>query len=96
MNKAIGKGKKEYWRHPIQEPLQIEAMLAAGDKLLLAGPSDRLKRKVGFLWMLNGEDGKNIKTMTLSAPPAPEGMASANGKLYIALSNGKLLCLGRK
>ena len=41
-------------------------------------------------------DGSKIARWELAATPVFDGMAAANGKLYIALRNGEVVCLKKK
>ena len=85
------------WKVHIPAPAQVEAMVVAGDILFAAGPVDKYHRdKGGFLRAYNVTDGKQLKEWTLKAPPAADGIAVANSRLYIAAQDGKLLCLGSK
>jgi hypothetical protein len=38
-------------------------------------------------------DGTPIAEFELPAPPVWDGMAAANGRLYLTLSNGTVVCL---
>ena len=38
--------------------------------------------------------GEQLAESALPAPPIFDGMAAADGKLYVALKNGELICLG--
>ena len=42
------------------------------------------------------DDGRKIAEYRLDAAPAWDGMAIANGKLFISLKNGELVCYGSK
>jgi hypothetical protein len=39
------------------------------------------------------KDGTPSKTTRIKAPPVWDGMAAANGRLYIATVDGKVICL---
>jgi len=64
----------------------IDAMVLAGDRLLLAG-SD------GHLRVLSSAEGKQVAGQALPAP-LWDGMAVAHGRLYYSSRSGQLLCLG--
>jgi len=66
----------------------IAAMVLASDRLWIAG-SD------GDLRVLSADDGKLITKQNLPAP-LWDGMAIANGRLFVSTTDGKLLCLGGK
>jgi len=50
--------------------------------------------KGGVLLAVNAEDGKTQADHSLPAPPVFDGMATAGGRLFIALKDGSVLCLG--
>lgn len=53
-------------------------------------------RMGGVLWVASAETGRKLAEYKLDAPPAWDGMAATQGKLYISLNDGSLLCLGRR
>jgi len=87
----------------LQLPIYVRAMVLAGDKLLVAGPRFQVamgpepagQDEPGVLLVLSAADGKQLEQLTLQAPPALDGMAVARGKLFAALENGQLVCLGQ-
>ncbi len=80
--------------------------LAAGKTLFVAGPLDKTDEKDpwatfegragGVLCVLQADTGKKLAEHKLSAPPVWNGMAAANGRLYISTRDGRLICLGKK
>jgi hypothetical protein len=66
----------------------VDAMLLAGDRLFVAGSDGELR-------IFSTTDGKPI---TRHALPAPlwDGMALADGRLYYATREGRVLCLGKR
>jgi hypothetical protein len=52
-----------------------------------------LGRKGGMLLAVSPTDGKTLATHTLASPPVFDGMAAAEGRLFISLDNGRLVCL---
>ena len=42
--------------------------------------------------MLSNEDGKLLKELKLETASIYDGMAAANGKIFISLKNGKVVC----
>ena len=108
--KAAGAKKKtagssqasERWAANI--PLTGKAIALAGDQLFVAGtpvafPKDDLAaayegRMGGVLWVASAVNGKKLAEIKLDAPPAWDTMAVANGKLYLALQDGRVLCMG--
>ena len=50
-------------------------------------------KKGASLQVLNADDGKLFSQVKLDAPPVFDGMSVANGKVFVSLENGKLMCL---
>ena len=48
----------------------------------------------GILMAVSTKDGSELAQIKLDAPPRWDGMAAAAGRLYIATTDGKLVCLG--
>ncbi|MBN2450179.1 MAG: PQQ-binding-like beta-propeller repeat protein, partial [Lentisphaeria bacterium] len=90
-------------------PYRVCAMLLAGapgERLFLAGVPDRVGaaedplgciegRSGAALLVLDAATGKQIGQLDLPAPPVWDGMAAAEGRLYMTLENGNLLCLAQ-
>jgi len=82
-------------------PIQVRAMVRTEDVLFVAGPNGSpltsqaaLEGKAAAsLLAISPADGEVLAEMSLPATPVWDGMAAANGNLYIALANGQLLCL---
>lgn len=104
---ALRRSKSNYaldWQRSVQ--INGKAMIKARNCLVIAGtpnefPEDNFYRAVegragGVLIMVSIADGSPYKTTRLEAPPVWDGMAAANGRLYIATVDGKVVCLGEK
>ena len=88
-------GGKQRWKVDVPGPFQVEALCLAGDVLLAAGPTDRFRRTPGGrLWLLSAADGTKRKEYALDAPPAADGLAVADGRLYLTTHDGRTLCYG--
>ncbi|MBI1375373.1 MAG: PQQ-binding-like beta-propeller repeat protein [Phycisphaera sp.] len=82
-------------------PLHPRAILRAGNTIVLAGmPDDNIEAfeglKGGKLVLADSQTGKITGDLDLPAGPARDGMAAANGKLFITTVRGELICLGAK
>lgn len=87
-------------------PLRVRAMVLAGESLFAAGmpdvvdPKDPLAafegRQTALLQVFSTRDGSLLKSYSLDAAPAFDGMAAAYGRLYLSLKNGQLLCMKSK
>jgi outer membrane protein assembly factor BamB len=78
-------------------------MVLAGDTLFLAGPpvnaSDDLwidEAGKGVLVAVAATDGAVLSQQDLPSPPVFDGMAAAQGKLYVSTADGHVLCLGNR
>jgi len=49
-----------------------------------------------LLWAVSATDGKKLADYKLDSVPVFDGMAAANGRLYLAMKNGQVLCFGQK
>ena len=69
---------------------RARAMLRAGDTLVVAGRD----ADGGFIQMLSASRGAALGEQRLEASPVWDGLAAAGGRLYGALENGTVVCLG--
>jgi len=82
-------------------PVVVRAMVLAGETLFAAGapmppsgePDFDSARNPGTLIAVSAPSGRDVSTCRLAAQPVFDGMAAANGKLYVALRNGQVVCL---
>jgi len=85
-------------------PLTGKAMALAGDVLFVAGtpvlfPEGDLAgayegRMGGVLWAASASTGEKLARYKLDAPPAWDGLAAANGLLFLSLTDGRMVCMG--
>lgn len=84
------------WKVQLPSPLQGEALIAAGNQVIVAGVKDRDHRdQGGFLRILAASDGKLLLELPLPAAPVYDGLAAARGQLYVATEDGQLHCFGK-
>jgi outer membrane protein assembly factor BamB len=86
-----------------QIPLTGKAMVLTDAAVFVAGtpvafPSDDLAkayegRMGGLLWAASESTGEKVAECRLDAPPVWDGMAVADGRLFIALQDGRVLCM---
>lgn len=82
-------------------PLQVRAMIQAGDMLFFAGApvaggersSTPRDTDDGLLIVVSTRDGSVVGELPLERPPVFDGMAAAGGQLYLSLENGSVACL---
>jgi outer membrane protein assembly factor BamB len=90
--------EKAQWEQDV--PIHVRAMVLSGDVLLVAGPTadpseaqwagdDQETR----LLALSAADGEIVAQHPLDGPCVFDGLAVANGRLYISLENGSVVCL---
>jgi hypothetical protein len=71
-------------------PLEIAAMAIAGKVLFAAGAAEDGNPKL-LAWAI--EEGRLLSEVPLPAAPAFEGLAIAQSRLYLTLTDGSVLCL---
>ena len=91
-------------------PVIVRAMLVAqtadgGELVFSAGVAEGKTRKEwdesrywrgpARLLVHSGADGKQLHELDLPACPVFDGIGAANGRLFLALSSGEVVCLGR-
>ena len=54
-----------------------------------------LGRQGALLCAVDANDGKPLAQYKLTPPPVFDGMIAAQGRLFVSLQNGSLVCLGQ-
>lgn len=66
----------------------------------MQGPKDPLgaleNRKGAKLWIVSANDGQKLAEYQLDSSPVFDGMAITDGRLYVSLKNGKVVCFRMK
>jgi len=85
-------------------PIRVRGMVLAGPNLFVAGPPDVVDpsdpmaafdgRAGALLRVCSAAGGRTMAEYKLDAPPVFDGLIAANGKLYLSLRDGSLLCMG--
>lgn len=57
----------------------------------VAGPARRGQRG-GMLWAVSTKDGKPLAKYNLDSPPVFDGMAATVGRVYMATTDGRVVC----
>jgi len=91
----------------IQEDIQPLAMLVAGDRLYLAGwldevaielktgrPSPDAGPRKSVLRVYRTKDGSRAEEYKLESEPAWDSAVAAEGRLFLSLKSGKIICMG--
>ncbi len=86
-------------------PVRVQAMVKTAETLFIAGAPDVLDeadpyaafegRSGGLLWAVSAADGRKLAEMKLEASPAWDGLIAAQGRLYMATRDGRVLCMGQ-
>jgi len=76
--------EEQIWGHTL-EP-EVQAKLRA-QSAALDGQQGSL------LWAVSASDGQKLAEYTLESVPAWDGMVAANGRLYLAMKNGRVVCM---
>ncbi|MHC4167244.1 MAG: outer membrane protein assembly factor BamB family protein, partial [Planctomycetota bacterium] len=87
-------------------PVRGNAMALAGDVLFVAGTPDIIDagdplaafegRKGGVLCAIAAGDGGKLSEYKLESPPVLDGVAAANGRLYVSQTDGSVICFGAR
>jgi hypothetical protein len=48
----------------------------------------------GVLWAASAATGEKLARYALDAPPTWDGLAAANGLLFLSLADGRIVCWG--
>jgi hypothetical protein len=49
-----------------------------------------------LLWAVSADTGKKLAEYKIPAVPVWDGMMAANGRLFLSLKDGTVLCMGKK
>lgn len=85
------------WAKPV--PVRVWAMVLADKVLFVAGPDTdngqegRDENQEALLMAISTTDGTELARYRLDSAPVFDGMAAANGRLYLSLENGQVLCM---
>ena len=62
-------------------------------KQLVEQDAALLGQRGAALWSVAAADGKKLAELKLEAMPVWDGMAAAGGRLYLPLTDGRIICL---
>jgi len=84
-----------HWQVPAG--LAVRGMVKAGDKIFAAGSKGDPVRfdasaDAALLSVFNTSDGQSLSSLALPAQPVFDGMAAANGRLFMSLVDGQVVC----
>ena len=75
---------------------ELEELLQSVEKQLAEQDAAMAGEKGANLWAVSATDGKRLGELRLDATPVWDGMAAADGKLYLTTTDGKVRCLQAK
>jgi outer membrane protein assembly factor BamB len=100
--RAGSRGASIVWEQRLD--IRVTSMVRAAETVFVAGPPDVVPpedphaawegRAGGLLARFACRDGARDDSVQLPAPPVWDGMAAAGGRLFLALDNGNVVCLG--
>jgi len=92
--------KEPRWKTFI--PTRVRAMVLTSDRLVVAGPPDEVvegdplaafeNRAGAELHVIDKTSGKTLSSITLDMPPVFDGLSAANGRLFMATEDAKVIC----
>jgi len=101
-DKGVGYVRKKPAKWLLNVPVRVRAMVKTKENLFIAGPPDVMdkddpmaaleNRKGGVLHVISAKDGLDTNEYTLDSPPVFDGLVAADGKLFMATTDGKLNC----
>jgi len=94
--------EKPHWSKPV--PVHVRAMVLAGDIIFAAGagpapgkaPETQNVSPTPLLLAISASDGSELTRHSIPAAPVFNGMAAAEGELFLTLEDGQLLRLATK
>ena len=96
--KKSGKAAGDLWTETV--PIYARALALADKTLFVAGPPDTLtaieRQTGGVLWAVAAADGKKLAETKLDAAPVFDGMIVAGGRLFISMTDGSVVCMGKQ
>jgi outer membrane protein assembly factor BamB len=105
-NKALVKYQRPakvnyHWSR--ESPIVVRAMVLAGHTLFAAGPVMEGADEPRFdenapaeLIAVDTKDGRTLSRRSIEAQPVFDGMAAADGKIYVSTVDGRIVCLGKR
>ncbi|MFH1024162.1 MAG: PQQ-binding-like beta-propeller repeat protein [Planctomycetota bacterium] len=94
--RAVGKETQDLWKLDVPSTLEVDALAVAGDALVAALGGGIQAGAKGELWVIDTKEGKKLRTAALAAAPAAEGLAVAEGRIYLSMRDGRLRCFGKR
>jgi hypothetical protein len=87
------------WRDKISPPVKTDnkpAQTKGGSVIVAAIANSLLPESGGELLLLSASGGTKLSTHKLPAAPVFDGLSIANGKIFVSLQDGTVMCFGAK
>ncbi len=94
-----GRSGSRKWDLKMPLGVQLQSLVLTPDRIYAAGvvrDEDPGSPREQFLRIHALGDGKLLDETPLDGPPVHDGLAVANGRVYVATENGRLICLGEE
>jgi len=95
-----GQGVQVVWQKDL--PVRARAMLKSGDNLYVGAMPVAIPggdphaayegRQGGMIWVVSAKDGSKVAEHKIESPVVWDGMAAANGRLFLSTQKGELQC----
>ena len=102
-DKGIGYTRADQPLWTLWLPVRVRAMVKTRDVLFVAGPPDEFDPKAPFaalegrrgavLVAVSPKEGKKLAELKLDTEPVFDGMIAAQGRLFVSLQDGSIVCL---
>jgi outer membrane protein assembly factor BamB len=81
---------KDTWSIDVEPHNRMRALISTADLLIFAVQPEG--KAEGELWFVSKTDGKKLKTIPVDSVPRWDGLAVAEGKLFVVTDTGEVLC----
>lgn len=88
----------EDWSLKMSNQSRLRGMAITPECVYVAGllPSGERKQLDHVVQAYSLADGRLLSEAKIGGPPVHDGLAIAEGKVYVSLQDGRLICLGEK
>jgi outer membrane protein assembly factor BamB len=89
---------REAWEREMPNDARLRGMAITTDRAYVAGllPVERGNDLEYVVQAYSLDAGKLLSEREIGSPPVHDGLAIADGRVYVSLQDGRLLCLGEK
>jgi len=87
-----GRAAQKKWRIEVIKDIRINGLAIANEHVVVAGALP----VGGQVQLIDKASGRQIAALKLDSAPIYDGLAVADGKVFVALEDGRVLCLGNR